>query len=46
MRVTLCASRRSEKENRYKRVEQAFGLLPVVCSAVHFGVRNKGLQNR
>ena len=35
-----------QKENRYKRVEQAFGMLPVIGSPVDFGVRNKGLQNR
>ena len=46
LRTSLCAGHRSEKENRYKRVEQAFGVLSVVGSPVGFGVRNKGLQNR
>ena len=31
------------RENRNKRVEQAFGVLPVVGSPVDFGGRNKGL---
>ncbi len=43
MRVSLGAGRCSEKENWYTRVEQAFGVLPVVGSPVNFGVKNKGL---
>ena len=34
------------RKNKYKRVEQAFGVLPVVGSPVDFGVRNEGLQNK
>ena len=46
MSGSLFAGRCSEEENRYKRVELAFDVLPVVGSPVDFGVRNKGLQNK